>query len=349
VTAALDRLCVPADASIRRTMEVIDRGSAEIALVVDSGDRMIGTVSDGDIRRALLAGATLADAVGAYANHNYAWVGEDVDRPTVLDLMRARAISQVPVLDNRRRLVGLHLMRELIGMQQRDNIAVVLAGGRGTRLRPYTDVIPKPMVPVAGRPILERIVLHLVGAGIQTIYLAVSHMHELIENHFGDGSEFGCTMYYVRDLDMPLGTGGPLALLPDEARAGDTPLLVMNGDLVTQFDVGRLLNSHEAARAVVTVGVRNYAHEVPYGVLSLDGELVTSIEEKPVAVWLVNAGIYVVSPHALRRITVHRPLPMTDLVGDCLGRNERVCAHLVDGDWLDVGSPAELSRARGVS
>jgi NDP-sugar pyrophosphorylase family protein len=261
--------------------------------------------------------------------------------------MHARYISQVPVLEDGI-LVGLHVLRELLGAEERENVAVIMAGGRGTRLRPLTEQRPKPMLPVAGRPILERIVLHLTGAGIRTIYLAVNYMADMIEEHFGDGDDFGCRIEYLReDLARPLGTAGALALLPAEVSASGEPLLVMNGDLVTQFHVGRLLDAHARGGGVATIGVRDYMHDVPFGVVTVEGDAVATLEEKPSAVWSVNAGIYAVESSLLGWVDAGREFPMTELIADALRRGERVVAHRLEGDWLDVGRVNELRQARG--
>jgi dTDP-glucose pyrophosphorylase len=347
VNARLKGICVGTAATIRQTMESISDGAVEIALLVDDRGRLLGTLSDGDLRRALLGGASLDGPVAPHAQGRFTAVSPDADRAGVLDLMHARSISQVPILDHGV-VVGLHVLRELLGAEERDNVAVIMAGGRGTRLRPLTEQRPKPMLAVAGRPILERIVLHLTGAGIRTIYLAVNYLADLIEEYFGDGDAFGCRIEYLReDVGCPLGTAGALALLPPAVSQGREPLLVMNGDLVTQFHVGRLLEAHTRGVGVATVGVRDYVHEVPFGVVSLEGDAVATLDEKPVAVWTVNAGVYVVEPSLLRHIETGREFPMTELIASALRRGERVFAHRLEGDWLDVGRVSELRQARG--
>lgn len=348
MTPELDHLFVTTGSAIRRTMETIAAGGVELALVVDEKGCLAGTVSDGDVRRALLSGAGLEDAIGPHVQRSPVWVDADADRASVLDLMRSRLISQVPVLDTQGRVVGLHVLQQLLGAGARPNIAVIMAGGRGTRLQPLTDRVPKPMLRVAGRPILERIVLNLVGFGIRTVYLAVGYRGDIIEDHFGDGKGLGCEIRYLHeDPASPLGSGGALTLLPDEARSTTEPLVVMNGDLVTQFDLGRFLAAHGSSAYVATIGTREYMHEVPYGVLTAENGRLRRIEEKPMPTWLVNAGVYAIEPHLLERIPPAREFAMTDLVADCLGRGEPVGVHGLEGDWLDVGRIDDLRRARG--
>jgi dTDP-glucose pyrophosphorylase len=348
---AIDHLLVRSDCSIRQVMETIDRGEEAIALIVASDGTLEGTVTDGDIRRALLAGATLEDTVVPYVSPDPITVLRGTDRAAVLDMMRARQVNQVPVVDEAGRLVGLHVVREVLGSEARTNWAVVLAGGRGTRLGPLTRSTPKPMLPVAGRPILERIVLHLVGSGISTIYLAVGYLSEQIRGHFGTGADFGCTIEYLEDDPaIPLGTGGPLRMLSGQTALPSDPLLVLNGDLVTSFSVEGILGIHHASRAAMTVALREYVHDVPFGVAQLDdidGRSITRIDEKPRWNGLVNAGIYVVDPAVVEIVPAGVVYPITDLVNACLERGHRVAGWRLIGEWHDVGRPLEFARARG--
>jgi len=329
--------------TIREALSVIDEGAAEIAFVVDQEDRVLGTVTDGDIRRGLLRGLSLDATVDDVVNRNYFAVAPQTPRAEVLDLMRARTLAQIPILDDEYHLVGLHLLREILGTEPRPNWAVVMAGGRGERLRPITDSIPKPMIQVAGRPILERIVLHLVGSGITKVFLAVNYMSEVIEDHFLDGTGLGCQIEYLRE-DSPLGTGGALSLLAEQPI---DPLIILNGDLLTQVDLTSMLRFHEQGRFEATVGLRDYVHRIPFGVVRTDRDRVSDIQEKPSQVWNVNCGIYVIQPGLISRIPRAEYSDMTDLITGCLGRGEAVGGYLVEGDWIDVGRRSDLHRARG--
>jgi dTDP-glucose pyrophosphorylase len=326
-------------------MVTLDRGARQIALVVDADGRLAGVLTDGDLRRALLGGAGLADPLEPRMSRRFVAVGERDGRAEALDLMLARRISAVPVVDDAGRPAGLHLLHEYVQPVERPNWAVVMAGGRGVRLRPLTDDVPKPMLPVAGRPILERIVLHLVGHGIRRVFVSVNYLGHVIEDHFGDGSRFGARIEYLHETD-PLGTAGSLALLPERP---DLPVLVMNGDLVTSADVGRLLDAHAAGRDVATVGVRRYLHTVPFGCVERDGDRLVALEEKPTMSREVNTGIYVVEPALLDRVPAGRPSSMPDLLEGALDRGEPVGVFDLEGDWIDVGQRDQLERARGGS
>ncbi len=310
----LTDLSIRKDATIRAGMEAIQRGACWIALVVDEDGKLLGLITDGDIRRALLAGATLESPVEPCMRRQFTAVPPGAGRSEVLDLMRARTLNQIPIVNEAGKLVGLHLLRELIGTVERPNWAVVMAGGRGERLRPLTDAIPKPMIKVAGRPILERIVLHLIGFGIRRIFLAVNHLSQIIEQHFADGSRFGCHIEYLRET-QPLGTGGALSLL---AQRPEHPLLVLNGDLVTEFDVGRMIAFHAQGQYVATMGVHEYAQSIPFGVLDVAEGRILGIREKPTMTYPTNAGIYLLNPGLLERVPKNTTFTVPALVEDCL-------------------------------
>lgn len=345
MTDALRRSMVPLGSTIAHAMRSLEDSMAQIVLVVDDRDRLHGILTDGDIRRALLAGASLDSPLAAHVNRDCFTVGQEAGRADVLELMQARQIAQVPVVDPQQRVAGLHLLHEMIALIERPNWAVVMAGGRGTRLGELTETLPKPMLPVAGRPILERIVLHLVGSGIRRVYLSVNYRAELIEQHFGDGHRFGCTIEYLRE-QAPLGTGGSLALLPRGNDGPTDPVLVMNGDLVTQANVGRIIDFHEGGDHALTMAVRRYYQQIPFGCVDVDGDELVGFEEKPTTSRLINAGIYVIDPECLELLRAADPASMPDVVRriQASGRTARVFE--IDDDWIDVGRRDQLDRAR---
>jgi len=340
----LGKLIVHADATLREALEVIDQGAESIAFVADGQGCVLGTLSDGDVRRALLRGRGLDDrCLPETMRRDFVHVSPETGRAEVLDLMRARDVGQLPVLDRAGRLCGLHTIGRLLSAAERANPVVILAGGRGTRLHPITENLPKPMVAVAGRPILERLVLHLMSHGVRNFYLSVNYLAHIIEDHFGDGSRFGCRIEYLRESE-PLGTGGPLSLLDP---VPEQPVVVLNGDLVTQCDIGRMIDFHERGGYIATFGLRPYEIEIPFGVATVEDHELTALEEKPTQRMLVNAGIYVLSPDAVRMIPKNRNFPITDLFGRCLQERMPVGAHVLEEEWLDVGRPEELLKANG--
>jgi len=347
--AVLDRhevaaLCVSVEATLIAAIGVIENGGQGIALVCSAAGCLVGTLTDGDVRRALLAGQTTTHrGLTDIMHQDFVWVPPERSLADVVELMRARRLDQVPVLDGERRPIALHSVRRLLAPRGRENSAVILCGGRGVRLLPLTATVPKPMIAVAGRPILERLVLHLVGHGITDIYLAVNYLAHVIEEHFGDGHGFGCRIHYLRE-EQPLGTGGPLALLTERP---SRPVIVVNGDLVTQCDLGAMLDFHEAGGLDATFGVRPHQVDIPYGVADVDGDRLVGLREKPSERMLINAGIYVLSPHVLDRVPRGEEFPITDLFLQLLASDAAVGAYLIRDDWIDVGQRMELHRARG--
>lgn len=342
-TQALEQCIIALTSTLREALASLDESSAKLVVITDASRKVIGIMTDGDVRRALLGGATLEDPVLPHVRRTFTSVDARASRADVLDLMQARSVAEVPILDPSGHLVGLHRMHDVLARKQRDNCAVVMAGGKGTRLGPLTESVPKPMLKVAGRPILERIVLHLAGVGIKHIYLAINYLGHVVEEHFGDGARFGCRIEYLRE-DRALGTAGALSLLPKKP---EKPVLVMNGDLVTQTDFADMLDFHERHGQSVTVGVRRYLHTVPFGCFELDGDSVISVEEKPAIAKVINAGIYVLAPEMLARVPEGQEFTMPDLLGDALGARKGVVAYEIVDDWVDVGRVAELKKARG--
>jgi dTDP-glucose pyrophosphorylase len=344
VTNRLEPFVVGTSSTLVEAMRTLERNASGIVLVVD-GQRLIGTVTDGDIRRALLGGGTLNSPLLSHLQRDCITVGPDARRAEVLDLMQARRIRQIPIVGPDGVLLGLHLLHEILGGVERPNWAVIMAGGRGTRLRPITDHIPKSMVRIAGRPILERLVLHLVGFGIRRIFLSINYLGHVIEQHFGDGSRHGCRIAYLRE-DRPMGTGGALSLLPE---APSVPLMVMNGDLVTQADIGAMLEAHERGGVMATLAVRRYFYSIPFGCVELDGARVVRMDEKPKLMRMVNAGIYVLSPELVARVPKKDEFPLPALLEQCLVNGEPIQAFEIEDDWIDVGRREQLDEASGAS
>jgi dTDP-glucose pyrophosphorylase len=333
---------VSLDGTIRDGLAAVDRGAAGICLAVDGTGQLIGVATDGDLRRALLRGHGLDEPLEPILNREFAAIDTSQTRAEALDLMRALRVVTVPVVDEGGRPVALHLLHGLLEPEARPNWAVIMAGGRGTRLQPLTDSMPKPMLRVAGRPILERIVLHLVGSGISRIFIAVNYLAHVIEHHFGDGRAFGASIEYLRETE-PLGTAGALALLPS---APEATLLLLNGDLVTSVDVDNLLGFHLQHGFAATVGIRHYVHTVPFGCLELEGPRVIAIEEKPTISREVSAGIYALEPRVVALVEAGRATAMPELLAQALAGREPVGAFEVEGDWVDVGQRDQLARVR---
>lgn len=338
----------PTDATIRDAFEVVDRSASSVCLLIDGSGRLAGLLTDGDLRRAVLSGAALGDEALAFATREPKTVSAGTTRALVLDLMRALRISAVPEVDDAGALVGLHTLSDVVGSQPLPNAAVIMAGGRGTRLGELTRHTPKPLMTVAGRSILEWIILNLVGDGIRRVYVSVNHLADQIEEHLGDGSRLGCHVQYLRESpDNPLGTAGSLTLLREQAQDLVDPVIVMNGDLMVEFEVAALLATHRRHGAAVTMSVRSYQHEIPFGVVESEHGKVRAVVEKPTLSFDINAAVYAVEPSALDLLPHGEPSTMPGLVEMCLERDLPVASWPISSDWIDVGTPKDLARAKG--
>jgi dTDP-glucose pyrophosphorylase len=339
----MKQYCITPDASLIECVRIIHSTGAGIALAVDSEFSLLGTISDGDIREALVKGCALDSPVSPHINRNCFHVLPTVSRVEVLDIMQARRFKQVPIVDEQDKVLGLHLLYDILGNISRPNWAVVMAGGKGLRLRPLTENIPKPMVRVAGRPILERIILHLVSYGIRRIFLSVNHLAQVIEDYFEDGSKYGAKIEYLRE-DEPLGSGGAISLIPE---IPEYPLLVMNGDLIVDTDFTDMIEFHSKNDFYATMGVYSYFHQVPYGCVEIQNNRLAGLEEKPVIEKKVNAGIYVLSTLAVSTIPKNTCFPITALFEKALKKNLVCGTFSIEKEWLDIGSPQQLRQARG--
>jgi dTDP-glucose pyrophosphorylase len=333
------RFSVPPSASLLETLRVIDGGAQQFAVVVQDG-RLLGTATDGDIRRALMRG------LGTEAHIDLAMNASPVsalltEGPAGWRLkLRRHQIRHLPVVDAEGQLQ--HLVTEDSGHPLRDNWVVLMAGGLGTRLRPITENIPKPMIEVGGRPILETIIDSLAHYGFRKVFLSVNYRAEMIESHFRDGREFGLEIHYLRETTR-LGTAGALAMLPATPSA---PLLVMNGDILTGLDFGAFVDDHLRQQAAITIGAREFHTQIPYGVMDLDGDLVRGIREKPSVSSIVSAGIYALSPEMLSLVPGGEFFDMPTLVDKAVVSGRRVRAHVISDYWIDVGRFDDLEQAR---
>lgn len=344
----LEKLLVTPNISIREVMTCIDRNARGIALVVDKERRLLGTVTDGDIRRAILARANFESPVSELLAHKAsspypkpvtALVG--TDRPTLLQLMQECSVRHVPLLDGAGRVVDLVTLDELLPDQVLPVQAVIMAGGLGTRLRPLTEEVPKPMLSVGGRPLMERIIEQLREAGIQQINITTHYKSEKIVEHFGDGSKFGVELNYVPE-GRPLGTAGALGLM----ETLQEPMLVINGDILTQMNFRAMLAYHQKHKADLTIAVCKYDLNVPYGVVETDGAFTRSLIEKPSLSFLVNAGIYLLESSVHHYIPHGQHFDMTDLIQRLLEEKRPVASFPIVEYWLDIGQHADYEQAQ---
>jgi dTDP-glucose pyrophosphorylase len=342
-------LLVSAAHSIREAVVRIDQSAIGIALVVDDERRLLATITDGDIRRALLAGVDLGQPVQLLLDERPAWAPKIPTTAPVgsapsllLELMSRHALRHVPLVDAEGRVAEIAVLSDFIKTLEPPMRALVMAGGFGTRLRPLTDELPKPMLPMGDRPLLEVIVRQLHQAGIRHVSIARHYKGDQIEQHFGDGRRFNVDIEYVNE-DQPLGTAGALGLM--EAADGDEPLLVVNGDILTQVNFAAMLDFHRSNRADLTLAVRPFEVQVPYGVVDTDGVLVKGVDEKPVIRNFINAGIYLLNSRVCRLVPAGEPYDMTQLIGRAIAEGLRVISFPLREYWLDIGQSEDYARA----
>ena len=336
-----ERTLVRRDTSLRDAMTAIDRASSQMALVVDEKRRLLGTLSDGDARRALLNGLSLRDPVAAAMHERPTVARGGETRQAMLETMRQRGLHQLPVVDADGIVIGMEMLDDLLKTPDRCNWVVIMAGGMGTRLEHLTRDTPKPMLRVGSRPLLETIVRCYAAQGFRRFYFAVNYKAEQIEQYFGDGTAFGVEIRYLNE-DQRLGTAGPLSLLPERPAE---PILVTNADLLTKEDFGFMLDRHTETGADATMAVRDYEMQVPFGVVRESEGRIHAIDEKPVQRFTVSAGIYVLSPHLLELVPRGTFFDMPALFEAATAQGLNARCHRIDGYWLDIGQPPDYERA----
>lgn len=345
---AVARLCVERGTAIREAVARMDSNREGILLVVDEGRRLLGTITDGDVRRAVLARIDLALPVDVllerkagtpYARPITAPLSAGRDRR--LELLRRHNVLHIPLLDPEGRVAGLAAMDDFVPDRTLPLRAVVMAGGKGSRLYPLTRDLPKPMLPVGDRPLMEIILQRLREAGIRRVQVTTHHHKEKIRDHFQDGRKFGVDLSYV-DEKRPLGTAGALGLIEPPRET----VLVVNGDVLTLVDYRAMLRYHREINAALTVAVRQYDLKVPYGVIECDGPKVTGITEKPTLEFFVNAGIYLLEPVAFRHVPGGERFDMTQLMQNMIREGHSVASFPMREYWLDIGRHEDYLRAQ---
>lgn len=344
----LQTLFISPTYSVRAAMRCIDHGARGIALVVDSDRKLIGTITDGDMRRAVLASSDLDMPVSTLLASK---VGTEYPKPItspagssrdeLISLLHKYVLRQMPLVDDEGKVVDMVMIDDLIPTKDLNLQAVIMAGGLGTRLRPLTDDLPKPMLPVGDKPLMELVIEQLRQVGIRRVNVTTHFKPEKISDHFGDGSAFGVELNYVNE-DKPLGTGGALGLID----APKEPMLVINGDIVTQVDFRAMLAYHQENKAVMTIAVRQYDIKVPYGVIECEGSRVCSLREKPQMHFLVNAGVYLLEPKVYEFIPNGEHFNMTDLIQWLLDSDQIVASFPIIEYWLDIGQLADYEQAQ---
>lgn len=336
-------VAVQPDTSLETAISALEKGGLGIVLVTDIDDVLLGTVTDGDVRRALLRHKTMDTPLREVMCATPQVADLSWSREKLLTAMESSRLLQLPVVDAGHRVVGIKTLHDIIGRRRLDNIVFLMAGGFGKRLYPLTQHCPKPMLKVGDKPILELILQDFAEAGFHRFYISTHYMPEVIRDHFGDGSRWSVSIKYVHE-EEPLGTGGALGFLPNDEI--DLPVFLMNGDLLTRVDYRSLLDFHDRHNGSATLCVREYENLIPYGVIQNDGHRITQIVEKPVQRCFINAGIYVLSPELIRRVAPGEPIDMPTLLANEIGAGRHVNMFPVHEYWLDIGRMDDFQRAQ---
>ncbi|WP_435274286.1 nucleotidyltransferase family protein [Psychrobium sp. nBUS_13] len=335
-------ILISPDTSIKSTLRVIDTNALRVALVVDSEDKLLGIVSDGDIRRAIIADTPLSQSITSIMNTTPITAPFNTKKSKLAALMQEKDILAVPLL-KQGKVVGLSTLSDSLSQRSFENPVLIMAGGFGTRLGHLTKNCPKPMLKVGAKPMLESIIEQFIKVGFSNFYISTHYMAEKIHDYFGNGSHLGINITYVHE-ETPLGTGGALSLLP--ADIPSLPLILMNGDILTQLDASKLLDFHDSEQADATMCVRPYEYTVPFGVIEGPDSKITSIVEKPSYHFLINAGIYVINPSVYQSIEMNTAIDMPDIFNNMLTEKQNVAKFPIHEYWLDIGQTNDFDQAQ---
>jgi len=344
VTRNWEQVLISRNSSLKSALEIINKEALRVALVVSETRELEGLVTDGDIRRALLQGKGLDTIVNEVMTTTPLTAQIGTDRTALLRMMKDNDLLFIPLLDGRR-IAGLETLNDaLVSKEKRENPVFLMAGGFGTRLKPLTDKEPKPLLKIGARPILEILIRRFSEAGFHNIFISTHYLSSKIVDYFGDGSSLGVNITYLEE-EVPLGTGGALGLLSDYL-INDLPIIMMNGDVLTKAEFGTLLDFHVKNKVSATVCVREYNYEIPYGVVNGDGRKITSMVEKPIHRYFVNAGVYVLSPAIARSLIKNTPIDMPTILEQQRLATDDVIMFPLHEYWLDIGSLQDFQRAQ---
>lgn len=344
IESSLLQIIISPQTPISEAIPILDRAETSLLLLCENDRQLVGTLSCGDIRRAMLRGVSFNEPCLKIADLNPMTASQQISYSEAMHLMNGKgnvSVNHLPLVDEEDRVVNLISRDDRISSDELPLSAVIMAGGFGSRLRPLTNDLPKPLLPIGDRPIMELIIEQLRDVGIKQFYVTLHYLPEKIINHFGNGSSFGIDITYVSE-DTPLGTAGALGLLENP----DWPLLVINGDILTKLDFQGMWFFHRAYKAALTVAVRQYEYQVPYGVMESEGPYLKQLSEKPRLNFLINAGIYMLEPSVLPYIPVGRRFDMTDLIQALLDSSLRVANFPMIEYWLDIGKYDDYKQAQ---
>lgn len=338
---SIKEIILTPNSTIREALKVIDNGAMQIAIVVDENNRLLGTLTDGNIRRGLLNNLTMDDSIENIVFRTPTIATMNETKEEILQKALTKKLHQIPIIDETNRVLGIVEIDELIKPKAKNNKVVLMAGGLGTRLGELTKTTPKPMLHVGNKPILQTIIENFAKYGYTNIVISVNYLSHVIENYFGDGSAFGVSIEYIHEKER-MGTAGALSLMHNLLKE---PFFVMNGDLLTNVNFENFHNFHISQGAVGTMGVREYDFQVPYGVVNIEEGRIKSIIEKPIHKFFVSAGIYMLSPEALSLVSEGNFFDMPSLFEKIIDKKDKALSFPIHEYWLDIGRMNDYERA----
>jgi dTDP-glucose pyrophosphorylase len=337
----IDNVKLNEESTIKEALAIIDNGALQIAVIVDNTDKLVGTLTDGDIRRGLLKGLDLDSSIESIIFKTPTIAKISDTKEEILKMALSKKLHQIPIVDDNGKILGIQEIEELIRPKDKTNKVVLMVGGLGTRLRPLTENTPKPMLKVGNKPILQTIVEKFAEYGYTNIIMCVNYKSHIIQDYFGDGKEFGINIEYIFE-EQRMGTAGALSLLTEKPTE---PFFVMNGDLLTNVNFEHFHDYHLSNNSMGTMCVREYDFQVPYGVVNIKDIKILSIEEKPTHKFFVSAGIYMLSPEILEYIPQNQFYDMPTLFEKLISENKNAISFPLREYWLDIGRIEEYKKA----
>ena len=336
------KILIAPQTEIHKAIEMIEKNALQIALVIDQDHKLLGTVTDGDVRRGLLKGIPLDSPVRQIMNKNPVTIPFIKDRKSILNILKVNKLRHLPVVDDFGCVIGIERLDDLLQSSRKENWVVIMAGGMGRRLSPLTDACPKPMLAIGEKPILETTIKNLFDQGFYRFCISICYKADQIKSYFGDGSKLGVEILYIEEEKM-LGTAGPLSLFPVKT---ENTIIVMNGDILTKLSVDQLIDFHEKRQTQATITVHSYDYQVPYGVIKSSKDRLIGFEEKPVYTSLVNAGIYAINPEVIARIPKDSYYDMDQLFRNMLSDEEPLSIFPIREYWIDIGTVEDFNQAK---
>jgi dTDP-glucose pyrophosphorylase/predicted transcriptional regulator len=332
---------VQVGATIQQAIHSLEKSNMQIVLVISVEGKLIGTLTDGDIRRAFLKGYKLENPIDKIIHRDPLVVPPEISRDHVLALMKINQIHQLPIVDQKSAPIGLHILDEIIDAAVLENVMVIMAGGRGTRLHPRTENCPKPMLKVGGKPMMEHIIERAKRDGFRNFIISLNYLGEMIEDYFGVGDKHDINIEYIREKS-PLGTAGSLALIENLPKL---PMVITNGDVLTDIRYNEMLDFHKRHNAMATMAVRQYEIQNQFGVVRTKGIKLEGFDEKPIYRSHINAGIYVINPDAIYSLDKGMYCDMPTLFSRLNENLSTTIVYPMHEPWLDIGLPNDLEKA----